>query len=185
MSTLPGLAIAAVAGDQVAYLVGRRLGPRLHAGRAPRFVTPDRLESARALVDRHGAKAVILSRFLPLARTLTPVLVGVAGMDRRRFLLHNLTGATLWAAVMFGGGYWLGAFPVVSSHLGLILLVIALISATPALATGLRARADRRATATPTPAPGSSPCAQNSLAIRLAASPSGSSMRTQSVSLRT
>lgn len=149
--SLPAVALAAVAGDQMAYLMGRRLGPRLNTGRTSRLVTPERLDSARALVGRHGAKAVVLSRFLPLARTLTPVLAGVAGMDRRRFLVHNLTGATLWAALTFGGGYWLGAIPIASNHLGLILLAIALTSAMPALATGLRTRTTRQATATSTP----------------------------------
>jgi len=64
----------------------------------------------------------------------------VAGVDRRQFLVHNLAGAGVWAVVMFGGGYWLGAVPVVAGNLGLILLAILVISALPALAAILRAR---------------------------------------------
>jgi len=138
--SLTALSLAAACGGQLAYLVGRRLSRGLTQGKESRLISPQRLELARSLFDRHGAKAVVLSRFVPLARTLTPVLAGVAGMDRRRFLLHNVAGATAWAAVMFGGGYWLGALPAVSRHLDLILLCIAGASILPGLATLLRTR---------------------------------------------
>lgn len=137
--------VAAVAGGQVAYLVGRRIGPRLVQGRRSRFVSPERLEKARALFDRYGSKAVVLSRFVPLARTLTPVLAGVVGMDRRSFAVRNVVGAALWTALMLGGGYWLGAIPVVTDNLGLILFLILVASALPGLVTMLRARAGARA----------------------------------------
>ncbi|WP_256796432.1 DedA family protein [Terrabacter sp. Ter38] len=142
--SLVAITLAAAAGDQVAFLVGRHVGPGMKGGAASRFISAERLESARVLFERHGAKAVVLSRFVPLTRTVTPVLAGVAGMNRRRFLVHNLAGATAWAAVMFGGGYWLGAIPLVSSHLELIVLSILIISATPALGATLRARAGRQ-----------------------------------------
>jgi membrane protein DedA with SNARE-associated domain len=142
--TLAAVTLAAAGGDQVAYLVGRRLGPRLQRGRRPRVVTPQRLDAAHALFERHGAKAVVLSRFVPLARTLTPVLAGVAGMDRRRFFGLNLAGAAAWALLMFGGGYWLGAVPVVSEHLELILLATVVVSVMPGVAAFLRERATAR-----------------------------------------
>ena len=72
-------------------------------------------------------------------------------MDRRRFLAHNLVGATGWAVLTFVGGYWLGAIPLVSSNLGLILLSTVAISALPGLTTPLRARMAR-----PRPARGTS-----------------------------
>ncbi|WP_185749103.1 DedA family protein [Humibacillus xanthopallidus] len=141
--SLVAVTLAATAGDQVAYLLGRRLGPGLQQVRGSRFISPERLDGARRLFDRHGAKAVVLSRFMPPARTLTPVLAGVAGMDRRRFLVHNLAGATLWAVVMFGGGSWLGVIPAVSGNLGLILLAVLVISAIPALVSLLSPRSRR------------------------------------------
>lgn len=142
--SLTAVALAAVAGDQVAYLLGRRLGPRLHEGRGSRFASPGRLEGARVFFDRHGASAVVLSRFVPLARTLTPVLAGIGGMDRRKFLVHNVVGAAGWAVLMFGGGYWLGAIPFVSSNLELILLAMMAVSALPGAVTLLRRPGRRR-----------------------------------------
>jgi len=143
------ITVAAVAGDQVAYLLGRHLAPRVGHGRAMRMISPDRLSVARAFFDRHGARAVVISRFVPLARTLTPLLAGISGMDRRRFLLHNLVGAMGWAAIMFCGGYWFGAIPFVSNNLELVLLALMVASALPGAAAVARrwavARSRRRA----------------------------------------
>ena len=72
--SLVAVTLAAVAGDQVAYLVGGVLAPAC-SGPAPKAISPERLEQARVLLDRHGAKAVVLSRFVPLARTLTRFLL--------------------------------------------------------------------------------------------------------------
>lgn len=141
------ITVAAVAGDQVAYRLGRHLGPRLDDGRTPRVVSPERLAGARAFFDRHGARAVLLSRFVPLARTLTPLLAGVSGMDRRRFLLHNLVGAMGWAAVMFCGGYWFGAVPFVSQNTELVLVGVMVASVAPGAATLARRWGGRRSAA--------------------------------------
>jgi membrane protein DedA with SNARE-associated domain len=132
--SVAAITVAAAAGDQVAYQLGRRLAPRLGQRRATRMISLKRLTAARAFFDRHGARAVVLSRFVPVARTLTPLLAGVSGMDRRRFLLHNLVGATGWAAVMFCGGYWFGAIPFVSNNLELVLLALMAASALPGAA---------------------------------------------------
>ena len=138
--SLVGLALAATAGGQLAYLVGRRMGRHRGPGRESRAVSSRRLAAARSFFDRHGSKAVVLSRFVPLARTLAPVLAGAVGMDPRRFLLHNAIGAAAWAACMFGGGYWLGDIPGMSSHLSLVLLGIAAVSVLPSLTSFLRHR---------------------------------------------
>lgn len=144
---LVAVALAAVAGDQVAYLVGKRLAPRLRHGQGSRLATPQRLEQGRSLFDRHGAKAVVLARFVPVARTLTPVVAGMSGMNRRTFLAYNIVGALAWTAVMFGGGYWLGAVPFIASNLDAILLAVVAISVLPAIATWVRARTPHTQTA--------------------------------------
>ncbi|MGO4596228.1 DedA family protein [Terrabacter sp. 2RAF25] len=143
-TSLAAVTVAAVAGDQVAYLVGRRLGPRLQRGRGSRLVSTERLRASRTFFERHGAKAIVLSRFVPFARTLTPVVAGVAGMSRRQFLLHNVVGAATWAAVMFGGGYVFAAIPVVADHLDVVLLLIVVVSTLPGAVSLLRPRTRRR-----------------------------------------
>lgn len=83
---------------------------------------------------------MVLSRFESLARTLTPVLAGASGMDRRTFLVYNVSDACARATVMFGEGYRLGAIPFVASNLELLLLTMVAISVLPSAATLVRAR---------------------------------------------
>ncbi|GEP39652.1 hypothetical protein NPS01_33150 [Nocardioides psychrotolerans] len=88
---------AAAAGDQVGYLLGRRFGPRLFDRADSRLFSRSHAERAEAFFAKHGPKAVILARFLPVVRTFTPVVAGVARMPRGSFSLFNLAGAAMWA----------------------------------------------------------------------------------------
>lgn len=142
--SLAAVSLAAVAGDQMAYLVGRCLGPGLQQGPRTtlRLISTPRGSPGLLLPARGKGGGPVPVR--PLARTLTPVLAGLGGMDRRKFLLHNVVGAVGWAAVMFGGGYWLGAIPMVASNLELILLTMVAFSVLPVVASLVRARAASR-----------------------------------------
>lgn len=103
-------ALGAVLGDNLGFWIGRRLGfPLLR--RHGRFVGLDerRLKLGRYLFARHGGKVVFLGRFTALLRALAAALAGANGMAWRRFLLFNLAGGVLWAALYGGGGYLLGA----------------------------------------------------------------------------
>lgn len=141
--SLVGITVAAVAGDTIAYLLGRHLGHRLGRPGA-RVLTAGRIEQARAFVERHGPRAVVLARFLPVVRTLTPVVAGVGLMDRRRFMAYNAVGAAGWAVAMLGGGYWFGAIPAVADHLDVVMVAGVLVSAAPAVVALVRRRTGRR-----------------------------------------
>jgi membrane-associated protein len=84
-----GAFAAAAMGDQVGYLLGRRFGPRVFHRSDLRLLAKDHVIRARVFFDRHGPRAVILARFVPVVRTLTPVVAGVGHMPRRRFTLYN------------------------------------------------------------------------------------------------
>ena len=105
------VALAAVLGDQVAYALGRHCGPRLLDRPKSRLFSPRHSEHARELFERHGPKAVFLARFVPLARTLTPVVAGAARMPRPRFIRFNVAGAMAWSVLTLGGGYLFGGTP--------------------------------------------------------------------------
>ena len=143
---LLAVAVAAALGDQTAYLVGRRFGPRVLSREGSRLLSPRHVVHAQRFFDRHGPKAVVLARFVPLARTMTPVVAGVGSMSRRRFSAYNVGGAIAWTLLTLGGGYLFGGIPVVEQHVGLITLGIAALSATPVLwALARRALRARRA----------------------------------------
>ncbi len=134
--------VAGVAGDQVAYAIGHRWGPRLMSrdGGRRRWLNPHHLEAARRFFDRHGPKAVVLARFVPLARTFTPVVAGAAAMPRRRFTTYNVVGGLLWVSVMMSAGFFLGGVPWIAAHVELATLALIAASLVPAGATLLRRR---------------------------------------------
>jgi membrane-associated protein len=149
---LVAVTIAATAGDQVGYLIGRRFGPRLMNRPKSRLLSPRQLERARAFFARYGPRAVVLARFVPLVRTMTPVVAGVGQMSRRRFAVYNLAGAGAWALLTLGGGYWFGGIPLVADHLDVIAVIMICVSLLPVLVAFVRSRRHRDE-ATPAPRP--------------------------------
>jgi membrane protein DedA with SNARE-associated domain len=135
-----GVFVACVAGDQVGYLLGRRFGPRVFNRESSRWFRASHAERARVFFDRHGAKAIVLARFVPVVRTFTPVVAGVAGMPRRRFTAFNVGGGFLWSVLLVAAGYFLGGIPIVAAHVELIVVGLVLLSVVPAMIAYLRTR---------------------------------------------
>ncbi|MFF2815291.1 DedA family protein [Kitasatospora cineracea] len=102
---VPAAAAAAVLGDFAAYRVGRAMGPRLRTCRLARRLPGEAWGRAEALVGRRGGPALLVARFVPVARTLAPYLVGAAGAPYRRTAPFGVAGAGLWAAAETGAGY--------------------------------------------------------------------------------
>jgi membrane-associated protein len=127
-----GVAASAVAGDLVGYLLGRRFGPRVLSRPGSRWFSPHHAERAEAFFARHGAKAIVLARFVPLVRTLTPVVAGVGQMPRRRFTTFNVVGGVAWTAAMIGAGVWFGHIPLVADHIELAAVALVALSLVPA-----------------------------------------------------
>ncbi|HEX2042459.1 MAG TPA: VTT domain-containing protein [Acidimicrobiales bacterium] len=103
-----GCAVAAVAGDQVGYLIGRRAGPALFRRPDSRFFHQKNVQRARDYFEKHGPKTIILARFVPVVRTFAPVVAGVGEMDYRRFVTFNVVGGVVWGAGVTLLGYLLG-----------------------------------------------------------------------------
>jgi membrane protein DedA with SNARE-associated domain len=149
-----GVGVAAVVGDQVGYLLGRRFGPHIFSRPRSRWFSRSHAERAQAFFDRHGPKAVVLARFLPVVRTFTPVVAGVARMPRSRFTAYNVVGALAWTLGLLAVGFYLGGIPLIAAHIELFAVGMVALSLVPALVGVLRHRATRRAT---TPRPDESP----------------------------
>lgn len=136
-----GCAIAAVAGDQVGYLIGRRAGPALFRRPDSRLFQQRNVERARVYFDKNGPKTVILARFLPVIRTFTPVVAGVAEMEYRRFFTFNVIGGVLWGAGVTLAGDLLGkSIPNIDHWLLPIVVVIGAISFVPVILEVLKLR---------------------------------------------
>ena len=135
-----GVFAAAVAGDQLGYLIGRRYGPRVFSRPDSRFFRRENAARAQAFFARRGALAVILGRFVPVVRTFVPVVAGVGRMPRRAFTALNVVGALLWAVGIVAVGYFFGGISFVAAHIELITVAIAGVSIIPATMEVLRRR---------------------------------------------
>ena len=126
-----GCAIAAVAGDQVGYLFGQKVGPSLFKRPESRLFKPEYVMKAEQFFEKHGAKAIILARFVPVVRTFTPIVAGVANMRYRTFTTYNLIGGFVWTVGVTTLGYYLGQVDIVRSHVEIAALLIVAISLIP------------------------------------------------------
>lgn len=132
--------VAGALGDQVAYLIGGRLGRGLFRPGRSRWISGRHVKAAQEFFERHGHKAVILARFVPLARTFTPVVAGAVEMPRRRFTGYNVVGGLLWVTAMLLAGYFLGGVPLVAHHVDVVTIGIVALSLVPATIALLRRR---------------------------------------------
>jgi membrane-associated protein len=128
---LIGTFLAAVAGDQVGYLLGRRAGPAIFRRPNSRFFKQENVDKAHAFFDKYGAKTIVLARFVPIVRTFAPVVAGVSRMNYRTFVTFNVVGGFLWAIGVTLLGYFLGQVDVIEENLELAILTVVAISLLP------------------------------------------------------
>lgn len=123
---------SAIAGDSVGYWFGTKAGGALSKRPDSRFFKHAWITRTEAFYARYGGRAVVLARFVPIVRTIAPILAGAGSMSYRRFLAYNIVGGVLWGAGMTGLGYTIGASIPESQHYVLpISLVIVAISFLP------------------------------------------------------
>jgi membrane-associated protein len=140
----PCSALAAVAGGQLGYYIGHRLGPALFKKEDARIFKKHYLETSHEFFEKHGRKTIVIGHFVGVVRTFTPVIAGASGMRYRVFLAYDVVGAMAWGVGLTVVGYHLGGVPLVSAHLEWIVLAIAVLSTLPVIASVARAAMLRR-----------------------------------------
>ena len=139
------LVISGFVGNQLGYFIGYKAGPAIFNKPESKLFKKQHVDSAHSFFERHGGKALILARFVPIVRTFVPVIVGVAKMDMRKFVLFNAIGAVAWAGGVTYLGYVLGNnVPWVQHNLDIIFLAIVAVSIIPIGIEFLRAMSKRR-----------------------------------------
>jgi len=132
------LVCAALCGDNVNYWIGRWLGRRVFGAPDARWFNRRHLAYTEAFYERHGGKAVIIARFLPIVRTYVPFVAGVGRMRYPRFLAFSVGGALLWVVSLVGAGYFFGNLPVVRDNLTLAIMGVIAVSLAPLAFAALR-----------------------------------------------
>ena len=145
------LFLCAFAGDQMGFMIGRRLGPAIFSREKSRVFNPENVQRTHEFFEKHGPKAVIIARFLPIFRAFVPAAAGVGKMRYRQFVAYNAVGALLWGVGVTLIGYFLGRIPFVQEYSEIFIIVLVLIPGVPILIELFRAftasRAKRRAAA--------------------------------------
>jgi membrane-associated protein len=139
------LVAAAVAGDAVNYSIGRAVGARIIRRaevdpRWRRWINPAHIAKAHEFFERHGGKAIVLARFMPIIRTFVPFVAGAAEMTYTSFALYNVAGGVAWVAICVGAGYVFGNVPIVKENFTLVALGIVAVSLLPMVIEYLRHR---------------------------------------------
>ena len=123
--------IAAIAGNQVGYLIGRKAGPSLFNRPDSRFFRQAYVDKTNAFFDKHGPRAIVLARFVPIVRTFITVIAGVGKMNYRTYTIYSVIGGVLWGVGVTTLGYLLGDNAFVHDHIELILIGIVAVSLLP------------------------------------------------------
>jgi membrane-associated protein len=128
------LTIAAIAGDNTNYFIGKTLGLKVtqFQFRGRRLVKQKYIDDTHQFFEKHGTKAIIMARFVPIVRTFTPFVAGLGEMDyKRKFLPYDIAGGLLWITSMSVCGYFFGQIPWVKEHFEAVVILIILISVLP------------------------------------------------------
>ena len=132
------LLAAGISGDAVNYCIGRHVGPPIFS-RDSRFIRKEYLLKAHHFYERHGGKAIVLARFIPIVRTFAPFVAGIALMNPAVFFFYNIIGCLLWVGALVSAGFFLGNLTWVRENFSLIVYAIILLSVMPVCIEFLRA----------------------------------------------
>ena len=123
--------VAAVLGDQVGYIFGRKVGPSLFDRPESRLFKPAHVAKAHEFFERRGSVAIVLARFVPVVRTFTPIIAGVAHMRYRTFVAYNIIGGLIWGVGVTTLGFFLGEIEFVKNNIEVAALAVVAISVLP------------------------------------------------------
>ena len=132
--------IAAIAGDQVGYLFGRKVGPALFDRPQSRFFKPAHVTRAHEFLEHHGSKTIVMARFVPVVRTFAPIVAGVGNMRYRTFVTYNVVGGLLWGGGLTTLGHYLGNIDWVKNNIEVASIGIVALSLLPVVIEFVRHR---------------------------------------------
>jgi membrane-associated protein len=135
------LMLAAIIGNIFGYWFGKKVGENLYTRKDSFLFRKQHLITTKVFYDKHGGKALVLGRFLPIIRTFAPILAGVIKIDFKAFMMYNVLGAFAWIGSIASIAYFLGKqFPQIENYIGYIVIGLIVITTIPVLLTYLKSR---------------------------------------------
>ena len=141
------LIVAAIAGDQVGYLFGKKTGPKLFNREKSLLFNKDHLIKAKHFYEKYGGRAIIYARFVPFARTFAPIVAGIGDMNYRKFISYNIFGGIFWVLSMTLLGYFFGNIPFVKKNFEFVIIGVIVLSVLPVVIGYLKHRKESKLTA--------------------------------------
>lgn len=139
-ATIIILLAAAIIGDSVNYWIGSLLGQKIVDNKKITFINQEHIDKTEAFFKKHGGKAIIMARFVPIIRTFAPFVAGVGKMHYETFILYNVVGAVIWVLGFVFAGYFFGNIPAVKEHFTLVIFAILALSVAPVVIEYIRHR---------------------------------------------
>ena len=133
------MATAGIIGDGVNYSIGHYIGPRVFSEDV-RFLKREYLDKAHDFFEKHGGKAVVLARFMPIVRTFVPFVAGAGSMTYSKFVVYNVIGAVAWVGLFTTLGYFFGTIPAVEENFTFVIFAIIILSILPPIFEAVRER---------------------------------------------
>jgi membrane-associated protein len=134
------LSVAAILGNTANYWIGYAVGPSVLSNKNSRFLNREYLEKTHSFYEKHGAKTIVIARFLPIIRTFAPFVAGIGFMKYGRFMTYNIAAGIAWVGIFVFGGYYFGNIPSVKNNFTLVIGAIIVISFLPAVIEFIRQR---------------------------------------------
>lgn len=133
------LTVAAILGNSLNYQLGSFFGVKVFK-ESNKILKLEYYNQSHMFFEKHGGKAIIFSRFLPIFRTIAPFVAGVAKMPFGRFTLFNIIGGVAWITSLLMAGYLLGQIPIVKKNFDIVIVVIAVVTFVPAIYAAVKSR---------------------------------------------
>lgn len=133
------ISVAGILGNYVGYSFGKKVGPTMFDWKENIFFKKKYLIQAQEFYVKHGGRAIIIARFIPIVRTFAPIVAGIVNMDKQKFMYNNVVGSIVWVTSMVFGGYFLQTWILehfqfdLKKHLEVIVLGIVFITTAPVI----------------------------------------------------
>jgi membrane-associated protein len=125
------LIVASILGNNVNYMIGRFVGPKVFRSPNSWLLNKKHLENTHHFYEKYGGKAIILARFMPIVRSFAPFVAGIGYMNHKKFFFYNAVGGLIWIGSLLYTSYLFGNFEIVKNHFSAIIIAIIIISALP------------------------------------------------------
>ena len=143
------ISTAGILGNYVGYQIGNKVGPAMYDWKENIFFKKKYLVQAQNFYEKHGGRAIVIARFIPIIRTFAPIVAGIVKMDKAKFTYFNVVGCLAWVASMLCAGHFLQSYILnqfqfdLKKHLEVIVIVIVFVTTAPVIFQVIKHRAQK------------------------------------------